>query len=316
MEIEKDLAPIALFVYARADHTKATVEALAKNDLAKSTHLWIFSDGPKGQKSTAKVEEVRNYIDTIPGQNSFKSVTIIKAKKNKGLANSIIGGVSKLTIEYGRVIVVEDDLVTAPDYLEFMNSALNFYKTNSNIGSVTGYSPLHSYPSDYKYDVYLATRNCSYGWGTWSDRWERVDWEAQAYEQLRTSFKLRNQFNECGIDRYNRLNRQMNRKIDSWSIRFGLFQFMNNLYTVYPVVSRLKNIGWDGSGTHNTDKSASSSMPHNQKIEDKKIPFQLENVEADSRIIQSVKNIYSGTLKTKIVRTVENYCLAITSLLK
>ena len=91
---------------------------------------------------------------------------------------------------------------------------------------------------------------------------------------------------------------------------------MNDLYTVYPVVSRLKNIGWDGSGTHNTDKSASLSMCYNQKIEDKRIPFQLENVEADFRIIQSVKNIYSITLKTRIARTVENYWLATTSLFK
>lgn len=316
MENESKLAPIALFVYSRANHTKATVEALAKNDFAKYTHLWIFSDGPIREESMVKVEEVRDYIESIPSQNWFESVTIVKSIKNKGLANSIIYGVSKLTKKYGRVIVVEDDLVTTPDYLEFMNSALDFYKTNYRVGSVTGYSPIYTFPSDYKYDVYVANRNCSYGWGTWSDRWERVDWQAKAYKNLRTSFKLRNQFNECGIDRYNRLERQMKGEIDSWSIRFGLFQFMNGLYTVYPVVSRLRNIGWDGSGTHNTDKSSSLSMPYNQKIVDKKTPFQLENVEADSRIVQSVKNIYSGNLTTKIARTIKNYCLVTASLFK
>ena len=315
MEIQIDLAPIALFVYERVDHARATIEALAKNDLAKSTHLCVFSDGPKHKKSTLRVEEVRGYLDTLPSQNWFKSVTIIKAAKNKGLANSIIKGVSKLIKEYGCVIVVEDDLVTAPDYLDFMNSALDFYKTNQTIGSVTGYSPVHSHrlPSDYKHDIYLATRNCSYGWGTWLDRWEKVDWEAKAYNQLQTSFKLRNRFNECGIDRYKRLENQMNGKIDSWSIRFGLFQFMNDLYTVYPVVSRLKNIGWDGSGTHYTNKSASLSIPFNQKIEEERVPFKLENINVDARIIQAIRDMYPRALGTKVVRTVENYWLAITS---
>lgn len=309
MNTQIDLAPLALFVYQRLNHTKATVEALAQNNSAKSTNLWIFSDGPKCRKSEKKINEVRDYIDTISKNGWFKSVTIMKSPKNKGLANSIIGGVSMLTAKYGSIIVVEDDLVTAPDFLDFMNRSLDFYRTNPSIGSITGYSPISSCPRDYKHDIYLASRNCSYGWGTWSDRWERVDWGAKEYQQLRRSLKLRKQFNQCGLDRFNRLRRQMNGKIDSWSIRFGLFQFMNDLYTVYPVVSRLKNIGWDGSGTHGHTLSAHFSLPFNNRIEHEKTPFRLEHVEINPMIIKSICNVYSGNLRTKTARKLENYLL-------
>jgi GT2 family glycosyltransferase len=117
----KKQAPIALFVYNRPWHTRQTVEALKKNELASESELFIYSDAPKNGKAKEKVKEVREYIKTIDG---FKKVTIIERENNWGLADSIIDGVTKIVNEYGKIIVLEDDLVTSPYFLKFMNEAL------------------------------------------------------------------------------------------------------------------------------------------------------------------------------------------------
>ena len=126
-------APVVIFVYNRPEHTKKTIEALAENYLAKETDVFIFSDAAKNEKATANVQLTRKYIESIPDKNLFKSVEIIKASKNKGLANSVISGVTEIIGKFGKVIVVEDDLVTSKDFLQYMNGALEYYKNNDRL---------------------------------------------------------------------------------------------------------------------------------------------------------------------------------------
>jgi GT2 family glycosyltransferase len=116
--MDEKLSPIILFAYNRPEHTKKTVEALQKNKLAKDSLLYIFSDGPKREDDVPKIKKVRDYIKTIKG---FKKVEIFESNKNKGLANSVISGVTKIINKYGEVIVLEDDLITSPNFLVYMN---------------------------------------------------------------------------------------------------------------------------------------------------------------------------------------------------
>ena len=132
-----NLAPIVLFVYNRPWHTKQTVEALQKNELAKESELFIYCDEAKNEDAGKSVDEVREYIDKVDG---FKKVTIIKREKNWGLADSIIDGVTKIVNEYGKIIVLEDDLVTSPYFLKFMNDGLEFYKDEKKVFGITGYA--------------------------------------------------------------------------------------------------------------------------------------------------------------------------------
>ena len=134
--VEK-LAPICLFTYSRLEETKRTIEALKKNFLAPKSELFIFSDGPKNHETKDKVKAVRDFIKTIDG---FKKITIFESKTNEGLAKSIINGVTKVVNEYGKVIVLEDDLLTTPNFLDFMNQALLFFELNLSIYSINGYS--------------------------------------------------------------------------------------------------------------------------------------------------------------------------------
>ncbi|WP_082409637.1 glycosyltransferase [Methylomonas koyamae] len=130
------LAPIVLFVYNRPWHTQKTVEALQNNELALESELIIYSDAPKYEDSKQAVLGVRSYIKSIIG---FKKVTIIEREKNWGLAKSIIDGVTTVVNQYGKVIVLEDDLVTSQFFLKFMNEALNFYEGEAKVFHVSGY---------------------------------------------------------------------------------------------------------------------------------------------------------------------------------
>src|SRR5262245_24975653 len=129
-------APIALFTYNRPDHTRQTVEALRKNELAEETDLLVFSDAPGRPDDAERVRQVREYVDTISG---FKSVRVVARARNLGLAGSIIDGVTQVCGESGRAIVLEDDLVTSPFFLGFMNKALDTYASEDRVGSVHGY---------------------------------------------------------------------------------------------------------------------------------------------------------------------------------
>jgi GNT-I family. len=138
-----ELAPVVLFVYARPQHTKKTLEALQKNDKAESTDLIIYSDGHKFDQNRSQVQEVRNYLKTVSG---FKSIKVIERDKNWGLAANIIDGVSEVINHYGKVIVMEDDIVTSPSYLSFMNQALEHYQNENKVWHISGWN----YPIEVK----------------------------------------------------------------------------------------------------------------------------------------------------------------------
>lgn len=247
---ELELAPLALFVYNRPWHTQQTLEALQKNDLADKSELFIYSDAPKNEQAVENVARVREYIQTIDG---FKRVRIIEREKNWGLANSIIDGVTKTVDEYGRVIVLEDDLVTSPYFLRYMNEGLEFYHDDHEIMSISGYnlpSSRMKFPKNFSNDVYLNYRNSSWGWATWADRWSLVDWDIKDFHQLMDDPGKQILFNRGGDDLTSMLKSQMEGKIHSWSIRFSYAHFKQGMYSVCPRYSYVINIGHDGTGIH------------------------------------------------------------------
>ena len=240
-------APIVLFVYNRLGHTKQTLEALLANKLADQSELFIYSDAAKSQNDEIKVKEVREYIKKISG---FKKINIIEREKNFGLANSIIDGVTKIVNEYGKIIVLEDDIVTSPNFLQFMNNALDFYSDNKSIMSISGYMYPCKISFSYKKDILLFNRFSSWGWGMWSDRWNLINFDIAANDKIFHDKNLQKKFNVGGEDLYNMLLLQLQGKINSWAIRTALTSALNDKVTVYPIKSLVKNIGFDNSGVH------------------------------------------------------------------
>jgi len=248
-EIKNDdnLAPIVLFVYNRPWHTQQTIEALQKNELANESELFIYSDEAKNEDARKSVDEVRNYIDSVDG---FKKVTVIKREKNWGLANSIIDGVTKIVNEYGKIIVLEDDLVTSPYFLKFMNEALEFYADEEKVFTVSGYSDI-DIPADYLDEVYFAHISTSWGWSTWKREWNSVNWDINSYDKIMDNNDLYIDFiKKVGKPRLQMLKMQKDGKIDSWAVRRLFTQLLQSKMTIFPIFSLVSNIGHDGSGVH------------------------------------------------------------------
>lgn len=241
-------APILLFTYKRIDTLKRTVDALLKNRLANLSNLYIFSDGYKSDNDKDAVRTVRDYLKTISG---FKQITIIESPTNKGLASSIISGVSLILEKYDRVIVLEDDLITTPNFLTFMNSSLKFYENIDKVFSISGYSfNLGGFFDEN--DAYFLNRGWSWGWATWKNRWDMVDWEVKDYLEFKMNTKSRKEFSKGGSDLNKMLDKQMNGYLDSWAIRWFYHQYKIGGITLYPVLSKVFNNGFDENATHTT----------------------------------------------------------------
>ena len=241
-------APIALFVYNRPEHTRRTLEALQKNELAQCSDLFVFADGPKNEGPTEAIGEVRKLIHNLKG---FRAVTVIERERNLGLSKSIVDGVTQLCQEFGRAIVVEDDIVTAPDFLSFVNRALDRYVDEATIFSVCGFNYPITVPRFYPHDAFFSYRFACWGWGTWKDRWEKADWSVSDFPDFIANRERQKQFNRGGNDLSEMLARHVAGKLGgSWDIVWAYTHFKHDGAALLPVASRVYNVGLDGSGIH------------------------------------------------------------------
>ncbi|HCY74983.1 MAG TPA: sugar transferase [Ignavibacteriales bacterium] len=290
-----NLAPIILFVYNRPEHTKKTVDALRLNNLASESLLFIFSDGNKNENDIKAVEEVRNYIATISG---FKDVKITLRKKNLGLADSVISGVTEVIEKSGKAIILEDDIVTSPYFLKFTNEALDFYEKDKIIYSISGYNFPIKIPKSYQHQIYVSPRPSSWGWATWKDRWEKVDWIISDYDQFISNKKEIKKFNLGGDDLTRMLKKQMSGKINSWAIRWTYAHYKGKGYCLFPIKSFAKNIGADRSGVHTRKTNKFNVNVYEEENRD----FLWENPEVDEEVLKNFQKFFSKKNPFKRIR--------------
>lgn len=302
------LAPICLFTYNRLDETRQTVEALKLNFLASSSELFIFSDGSKNEANDVKVKEVREYLRSVSG---FKNITIKESSENKGLANSIINGVSQIIKEYGKVIVLEDDLISSPNFLNFMNQALDFYQNDEKIKSVNGYSLFLKTKTD---ENYFQIRPFPWGWATWEDRWDEGIFDKKKLIKLISEDKsILKKFNiACGDDISKMLVYSISNKNDSWYVRWTFDHFRNNKYSLFPQYSFIKNIGHSTNGTHCKGINTYFSMPENdQKIEFDFLDFQVPNKKLHKKFLRYFTLKHKLKVRIGLLRSVDGRRLLI-----
>lgn len=292
------LSPIVLFVYNRPEHTKRTVESLLKNTLAGKSALFIFSDGAKNDSDTMKVNAVRDYLKTIKG---FIKIEIVLREKNFGLANSVISGITAIFKQNDRVIVIEDDIISSSSFLNFMNKALAFYQEEKTIYSISGYPYPIKIPTTYRKDIFISYRASSWGWGTWKDRWEKVDWEVKDFSTFISDKKTQNLFDRGGQDLTQMLKAQMKGKIDSWAIRWVYAHFKNNAYCLYPIVPLCKNIGTDKSGTHS---SSSKKLDVELRVSDRELILD-QNPILNEEIVSEIQKLFKLTLIRRIINFIK-----------
>lgn len=244
--LAESLAPIALFVYNRPQHTRRTVEALQASPLADQSDLFIFSDAPREAAVAEGVGEVRRYIKNISG---FRSVVIVFRDRNFGLSRSIIDGVTRLCAERGKAIILEDDLVTSKEFLPFMNLGLRTYANCDDVMQIAGY--MFPIELNLDEDALFLPFITSWGWATWDRAWRHFDPNALHYEKLRRDPQLRKRFDLNGNYPYLKmLEAQRAGRIESWAIRWYLSVFMRSGFSLFPRRTLVHNYGFDGTGVN------------------------------------------------------------------
>jgi len=255
------LAPIALFAYNRLWHLQQTVEALQLNEFAGESDLYVFSDGAKLDQDDDAVAAVRNYLVAVRG---FKSVVICKREKNIGLAHNIISGVREICNLHDRVIVMEDDLVTSPFFLKYMNEALDLYETTAEVISIHGY--IYPLKEEIPESFLLRGADC-WGWATWKRGWILFEPDALLLLTELERQNLCKEFDFNGSFPYTKMLRdQIAGKNNSWAIRWYASAFLQKKLTLYPGRSLVHNIGNDASGTHSMDSKQFDVLPVGRSI--------------------------------------------------
>lgn len=255
--LAENLAPVVLFVYNRAEHTQRCLESLKANELAASTRLYIYCDGPKEQASQAERDRITAVREIVRKEQWCGEVIIETQETNRGLRSSVIAGVTAVVNQYGKVIVIEDDLVLSRYFLSYMNQALSRYESASEVAQVSAYAfPANTASLDT--DAYFMPLSTTWGWGTWARVWNAVDFNTTDFTllsdpQQKRAFNLDNAY-----DYYNMLMDQTGERvpISSWGILFWWHVFKNRSLVLYPKHTMVSNTGFDGSGTHGSRQSA------------------------------------------------------------
>lgn len=285
-------APIVIFVYNRIWHTRQVLESLQRNEYAVESDLFIYSDGPRDPESVEKVKEVRDYCQRLHG---FKTVTVIARETNFGLAQSIIGGITEMLAAYDQVIILEDDLVTSPYFLRYMNEALDLYRNDNRVVSIHGY--IYPVRGRLPATFFLRDTGC-WGWATWRRGWELFEADAGKLLAEIKRRRITYQFDMDGSYGFTRmLRQQVTGQIDTWDIRWQASAFLEGKLTLFPGVSLVKNIGHDNSGTHSTDSNFFDVQLAEAPVRVEVIPVE-EHLDARRKL----RNYFIGLHNSPLVR--------------
>lgn len=293
MSIKKmnKLAPIALFVYNRPEHTERALEALMRNKLAAESELFIFADGAKTNASSETLKNIERTRTIIRQKKWCGKVSIVESDKNKGLAKSVIEGVTEIVSEYGKIIVLEDDMLSSPYFLQFMNDALTTYETSENVACISGY--IYPVGQNLPETFFIKGADC-WGWATWKRAWNDLEMDGIKLlkqledKSLTTTFDFESSFPFTKM-----LKEQIAGVNNSWAVRWYASAFLKNKYCLYPGVSLIQNIGTDGSGSHGGVSEKWSVNVASKPINVKQIAI-TENKEAKKIIVS-----YFQKIKTK-----------------
>jgi hypothetical protein len=288
-------APIALFAYRRADMLGAVLASLEACPEFSSSDVYIFSDGPKDLAARADVDAVRAMVRGRMRAN----MRLIEAAENLGLARSIINGVGRLCAQYGRAIVIEDDLLVSPAILAWFNASLDRYAGDPRVMQVSGH--MFSSPSiEQRDEALFLPMITSWGWATWDRAWKTFDPDATGWEALLHDRKLRKRFDLDGAYPYTKmLCRQMAGQIDSWAIRWNWTLFANDGLALYPPRSLVANEGIDGNATHRGLGGALRRLVSRRKTTlGETVPAMPRQVTVDPQLYEAAKrSIWRSTSK-------------------
>lgn len=279
-------APIVLFVFNRPGHTRRTLEALSENSEATDSVLYIYADGPPAnanEELAGRLAEVRRIIRE---KKWCGEVHIRESEANRGLADSIVGGVTEVIEEYGRAIVLEDDIVTSRGFLKFMNGALELYREDASVMQISAYSyPTVERPGAESY--FLKAMSC-WGWATWKRAWSCYDPDAsRQLTHWTRNPEIEHRFNLDGSGDYiDQLRANVDGRRRTWAVKWFSSWMAADGLCLYPGKSLAQNIGHDNTG-ENCRKSDVFAGPVTPDLSISRVPC-LE----DKRMRAAVAGFY------------------------
>lgn len=242
--------PILIFAFNRPNLLNNLLKSVRQNLNYNKHNFYFFCDGPKELHKKNQIRKIKENISIIKKFKSSKKAIIIR-KKNYGLANNIIDGVSQVLKKNDACIVLEDDLILHSDCLKFINFGLNKFKNDKSIGSISGYSYIHSDNLNCSQNWFKHYRHCSWSWGTWSSVWKKCSWDFSKFSETKLNFISRQRkFVKAGNDIPLLLNAHVKKLIDSWAVRFNYNCLKKGLYSISPKYSLVKNDGFGINATH------------------------------------------------------------------
>ena len=285
-------SPVVLFAYNRPYHTRMTLESLGNCGGAKESALFIFCDGPKDNKEVASVEEVRKLVKS---KKWCKTVEVIERDHNLGLSRSITTGVSEIISQYGRGIFLEDDLVLASQFLDYMNEALEIYQDVPQVMHIAGFMfPIKGNIPD----TFLYRGTSCWGWATWGRAWDKFESDAgDLLVRLRNRKAVRSFDIDGTMPYYKMLQKQARGKIDSWDIRWYATVFLRGGLCLHPGRSLVQNIGHDGSGTH-----GDMTDIYNVRLDNNRISTYPKEIREDQRITEMIAKYFRECKRPFLLR--------------
>jgi len=285
-------APIAFFAYNRPEHTRQALETLCKCDGALESELFIYCDGPKRAIDEKAVKQVREIVKSY---NWCGAVQVVEHDVNLGLANSIIHGVTEIVNRYGRIIVLEDDLVLSPQFLNFMNDALDSYKDIQEVMHVSGYM----FPVRGKLpETFFYRATSCWGWATWKRAWDKFEPDAIKLLAKFENAKQRWEFDIKGtMQYYEMLHEQTRNNTDAWAARWYASVFFNNGLCLHPGISLVNNIGHDGTGLH-----CGPTDVYKVEVSKERVSHFTEDIKESEQAIILMSDFYHSLNKTFFVR--------------
>lgn len=284
------LAPIALFVYNRPDHTHRTIEALSANHLAQRSELVVFSDGARDAAASQAVDRVREIVRHARG---FASVRMVERERNLGLARSIIEGVGQLCSEHGQVIVVEDDLVTSDRFLDYMNDALARYRDVPQVMHISAYMyPVRT--EGLPETFFLPPASC-WGWATWQRAWACFE-KDPAGLQRRFTARQRRDFNlGHTFPFWKQVELNARGIMNTWAIFWYASVFQRGGLCLHPRDSFVQNIGHDDSGTHSGCSSA-----FNVALQPQQVTAWCDDLQIHPRALRRLQVYFRSTISMRV----------------
>jgi hypothetical protein len=296
MEITENntYAPIMVMVYDRLNHLKGLVASLLENNLAKDTDFYLISDAHYKEEHQKTIQEVRAYADTITG---FKSVTIIKNIDNIGTDKSYQKLMDVIFEKHDRLVFFEDDNLVSPNYLEFMNASLDFYKDYPEVVYVCGYNFPINIDKSYEYDVYFLYSVCAWGYGMWREKVLNV--KDLDREEMRRDKRTLSKIKKRSYQLYDILMSDLYKDRYLNDARIGYLMARDNLVSVFPTASLVKNTGHDGTGLHCKENEFFQAQEKDDSFRPKKFPLEI----AMNKDIENKMKIYTRTTFRNALRS-------------